>query len=182
MWSLRSWMLASIAAFSLSLSSHLLYAQTTPSPEEQALRQRVEDLERQLKQLEERFDQQSKPAAAAATQPTGPSEAAKPAEPSPQEQAVQKQINELNQQVRTLEQKEQASQVPLGKKAEAPAQPRVRQGILLTSPDAPLQLRFRALLQVDYRDYIDQQPPDTAVNTFLLRRAPHSGRHGLREV
>ena len=55
MWSLRSWMLASIAGCGLSLSSQLLYAQTTPSTEEQALRQRVEDLERKHPGIRERL-------------------------------------------------------------------------------------------------------------------------------
>jgi phosphate-selective porin OprO/OprP len=169
--SLRSWALASVAAFSLPLFSQLLYAQATPSPEEQALRQRVEDLERQLKQLEQRFEQQAKPVAPAAPQPTEPTEAAKPAEPSPQDQAMQKQIDELNQQVKTLEQKEQTAPAPPAQKAEAPAQPGVRQGIAVTSPGGELQLRLRALLQVDYRDYLDQQSPNTAVNTWLIRRA-----------
>lgn len=62
MWSLRSSTLASSAAVILSLSSTLLYAQTGPSPEEQALRQRVEELERKLKQLEDRLEQQAQPA------------------------------------------------------------------------------------------------------------------------
>ena len=101
MWLLRSRMLAAVAALGLSFSSQFLYAQTTPSSEEQALRQRVEDLERQLKQLEERFNQQAKPAPEVAPVPAAPVEAAKPLEPSPQEQAMQKQIDDLNQQVQT---------------------------------------------------------------------------------
>lgn len=170
MWSLRSSTLASIAALMLSLSSPLLHAQTTPSPEEQALRQRVEDLERQLKQLEERFNQQAKPEAPAAAQPPQPVEAAKPPSPPPQEQAMQKQIDELNQQVKSLEEIQQGARVVPAQKAEAPNQAGVRQGISITSPNGELQLRFRALLQVDYRDYLDQEPPNTAVNTFILRR------------
>jgi phosphate-selective porin OprO/OprP len=170
MWSLRSSTLASSAAVILSLSPTLLHAQTTPSSEEQALRQRVEDLERQLKQLEERFNQQAKPEAPAGAQPSQPVEAAKPAEPSPQEQAMQKQINELNQQVKSLEEIQQQTKVIPAQKAEAPAQAGVRQGISITSPNGDLQLRFRALLQVDYRDYLDQEPPNTAVNSFILRR------------
>jgi polyhydroxyalkanoate synthesis regulator phasin len=62
---LRSLAVAAVATCSLSISSHPLYAQTTASPDEQALRQRVEDLERQLKQLEERFNQLRKEPAAA---------------------------------------------------------------------------------------------------------------------
>ena len=59
MLSVRPSTLASVAAVILSLASSPLRAQATSSPEEQALRQRVEDLERQLKQLEERFNQQA---------------------------------------------------------------------------------------------------------------------------
>ena len=170
MWLLRSRMLAAVAALGLSFSSQFLYAQTTPSSEEQALRQRVEDLERQLKQLEERFNQQAKPAPEVAPVPAAPVEAAKPLEPSPQEQAMQKQIDDLNQQVQTLEQKEQAKPAPTVKKVAAPADPYARTGVVLTSPDSELQVRFRALLQIDYRDYFDQ-PPGSAVDTWLVRRA-----------
>ena len=88
---LRSWMLAAVAGFSLSFSSQILYAQTTPSPEEQALRQRVEDLERKLKQLEDRLEQQAQPGPATGAAPAAAAEAAKP----PQEEAMQKQIDEL---------------------------------------------------------------------------------------
>ncbi len=175
MWSLRSSTLASSAAVILSLSSTLLHAQTTPSPEEQALRQRVEDLERQLKQLEERFDQQAKPAQGATpagAQPSQPSEAAKPAEPSPQEQAMQKQIDELSQQVKTLEQKEQSALTPPTAKTVLPVAPGVRPGLVLTSPSSPFQLRFGAVVQVDYREFFDQPspPPQSGVDTFVLRR------------
>jgi len=176
MWSLRSWMLAAIAGGSLWFSSHLLYAQTTPSSEEQALRQRVEELERKLKQLEERLEQQAQPAQAvvlpAAAKPTEPAEAAKPAEPSPQEQAMQRQIDELHQQVKTLEEKEQPAQAPPAKKNGLALRPGARPGLLLTSPTSEFQLRFGALVQIDYRDYLDQPavPPGSASNTFVARR------------
>jgi phosphate-selective porin OprO/OprP len=175
MWSLRSSTLASSAAVILSLSSTVLHAQTTPSPEEQALRQRVEDLERQLKQLEERFDQQAKPtqgATPAGAQPSQPSEAAKPAEPSPQEQAMQKQIDELSQQVKTLEQKEQPALTPPTAKTVLPVAPGARPGLVLTSPSSPFQLRFGAVVQVDYREFFNQPspPPQSGVDTFVLRR------------
>jgi len=170
MWLLRSRVLAAIATLSLSFSCQFLYAQNTPSSEEQALRQRVEDLERQLKQLEERFNQQAKPAPAVAPVPAAPVEAAKPPERSPQDQAMQKQIDDLNQQVTTLEQKEKAVQAAAARKAAPPSDPYARPGIALTSPDSELQVRFRALLQLDYRDYLDQ-PPGSAVDTWVVRRA-----------
>jgi phosphate-selective porin OprO/OprP len=170
--SLRSSTFASSAAVILSLSPGLLHAQTTPSSEEQALRQRVEDLERQLKQLEERFNQQAKPEAPATGQPAQPVEAAKPAEPSPQEQAMQKQIDELGQQVKSLEQKAPSPQAVAAKKNGLTLRPGARPGLLLTSPDSDFQLRFGALVQVDYRGYLDQPavPPGSATNEFLLRR------------
>ena len=87
-------MLAAIAGCALSLSSHPLYAQTTPSPEGQAM---------------------------------------------------QRQIDEMNQQVKTLEQIQQGARVIPAEKAEAPNQTSVRQGIAITSPNGELQLRFRAL-------------------------------------
>ena len=172
MWSLRSSTLASTAAVILSLASPLLHAQATSSPEEQALRQRVEDLERQLRQLEERFNQQAKPEAPAAAQPPQPVEAAKPAEPSPQEQAMQKQINQLNQQVKSLGQKEQSVAAASEKRTVLPVAPGVRPGLVLTSPSSPFQLRFGAVVQVDYREFFDQPspPPQSGVDTFLLRR------------
>lgn len=177
MWSLRASARASVAAFVLSLSSPLLYAQTSPSPEEQALRQRVEDLERKLKQLEDRLEQQAQPGQAAvpatAGAPAGSSEAAKPPEPSSQEQAMQKQINELNQQVKTLEQKEQSVEaVTEHFRTVLPVAPGVRPGLVLTSPSSPFQLRFGGLVQVDYRDFFNQPspPPQSGVDTFLLRR------------
>jgi phosphate-selective porin OprO/OprP len=169
MWSLRSWMLAALAGFSLLFSSQVLYAQTTPSPEEQALRQRVEDLERKLKQLEDRLEQQAQPGPATGAVPPAAAEAAKPPEPSAQEQTMQKQIDELNQQVKSLEKIQQGAQVVPAQRAEAPNQAGTRQGITITSPNGELQLRFRALLQVDYRDYLEQSP-GSPVNTFLLRR------------
>jgi phosphate-selective porin OprO/OprP len=176
MWSLRSSTLASSAAVILSLSSTLLHAQTTPSPEEQALRQRVEDLERKLKQLEDRLEQQARPAqdaAPTAGTPAGPSEAAKLPEPSPQEQAMQKQINELNQQVKTLGRKEQSVEAATEKsRTVLPVAPGVRPGLVLTSPSSPFQLRFGGVVQVDYRQFFGQSspPPQSGVDTFLLRR------------
>src|SRR5262245_41745640 len=136
MWSLRSRTLASVAVVLLSLSSQLVHAQAAPSAEEQALRQRVEDLERQLKQLEERFNQQAKPQAPEGAQSTQPAEAAKPVEPSAQEQAMQKQIDQLNQQVKTLEQKEEPPESATGKKTVLPVAPGVRPGLVLTSPSS----------------------------------------------
>ena len=169
MWSLRSSVLAAVAASSVSLSSQLLFAQTPPSPEEQALRQRVEDLERKLKQLEQRFEEQAKPA-----ERTGapPAEAAKPAEPSPQEQAAQKQIDELSAQVKALERKEQSLEAATEKKTVLPVAPGVRPGLVLTSPSSPFQLRFGAVVQIDYREFFDEPspPPQSGVDTFLLRR------------
>jgi phosphate-selective porin OprO and OprP len=170
MWLLRSRVLAAIAALSLSFSSQFLYAQTTLSSEEQTLRRRVEDLERQLKQLEERFNQQAQPAPAVAPVPAAPVEAAKPGELSPQDQAMQKQIDDLNQQVTTLEQKDKAAQAAAARKAAPPSDPYARPGLALTSPDSELQVRFRALLQLDYRDYLDQ-PTGSAVDTWVVRRA-----------
>ena len=167
MWSLRSGTLASVAVIVLSLSSQSAHAQATPSPEEQALRQRVEDLERQLKQLEERFDQQAKPETPAAAPPTQPAEG-----PSAQEQAMQKQIEQLNQQVKTLEQKQPPPEPATEKKTVLPVAPGVRPGLVLTSPSSPFQLRFGAVVQVDYRQFFDETspPPQSGVDTFLLRR------------
>ena len=172
MWSLRSRALASAAVVLLSLSSQSAHAQAAPSAEEQALRQRVEDLERQLKQLEERFNQQAKPQGQEGAPSTQPAEAAKPAEPSSHEQAMQKQIDQLNQQVRTLEQKEPPPEGASGKKTVLPVAPGVRPGLVLTSPSSPFQLRFGAVVQVDYRQFFDEPspPPQSGVDTFLLRR------------
>lgn len=172
MGSLRSLALASSAAVVLSLSSGLLHAQSTSSAEEQALRQRVEDLERKLKQLEERLEQQAQPAAttptATAPKATEPAEAAA----TPNEQAMQKQIDDLNQQVKTLGQKEQAVEAATEKRTVLPVAPGVRPGLVLTSPSSPFQLRFGGVVQVDYRDFFNQPspPPQSGVDTFLLRR------------
>jgi len=168
--SLRSWTLASVAAFSLLLPPHLLYAQTSPSPEEQALRQRVEELERKLKQLEERLEQQAQPEPGA--KPSTAGKSAEPAEPSPQEQAMQKQIDQLNEQVKTLEQKEESAQAAPTTKTVLPIAPGVRPGLVLTSPSSPFQLRFGAVVQVDYREFFNQPspPPQSGVDTFVLRR------------
>ena len=168
MWSLRYGTLASVAVIVLSLSSQAAHAQAAPSPEEQALRQRVEDLERQLKRLEERFNQQARPETPpVAAQPTQPAEA-----PSAQEQATQKQIDQLNQQVKALEQKEQSLESVTEKKTVLPVTPGVRPGLVLTSPSSPFQLRFGAVVQVDYRQFFDEPspPPQSGVDTFLLRR------------
>ncbi|HXX11480.1 MAG TPA: porin, partial [Burkholderiales bacterium] len=166
--SLRSGTLASVAIIVLSLSSQAAHAQAAPSPEEQALRQRVEDLERQLKQLEERFNQQAKPETpAAAAQPTQPVGG-----PSAQEQATQTQIDQLNQQVKALEQKEQSLESATEKKTVLPVTPGARPGLVLTSPSSPFQLRFGAVVQVDYRQFFDPPSPvpQSSVDTFLLRR------------
>jgi len=171
MQSLRSWVLASICASSLLLSSQFLRAQTTPSPEEQALQKRVDELERKLKELEERLGQPA-PTPATAGKATEPSEATKPLEPSPQERAMQQQIDELNQQVKTLEQKEQPAQPAPATKTVLPIAPGARPGVVLTSPDSPFQLRFGAVVQVDYREFFDEPspPPQSGVDTFVLRR------------
>src|SRR5262249_20102407 len=130
------------------------------------------ELERQLKQLEERFNQQANPQAPPTAQPTQPAEAAKPAEPSAHEQAMQKQIEQLNQQVKTLEQKEHPPETATERKTVLPVAPGARPGVVLTSPSSPFQLRFGAVLQVDYREFLNEPSPpsQSGVDTFLLRR------------
>jgi phosphate-selective porin OprO and OprP len=169
---LQSWTPAFIAAVGLTLLHHPLHAQTPPSLEEQALRQRVEELERKLEQLEQRLEQQAQPTQGAAPSTTKPAEAAEPSEPTPREHAMQRQIDELNQQVKTLEQKEQSAQAAPATKTALPIAPGARPGLVLTSPSAPFQLRFGAVVQVDYREFFEEPspPPQSGVDTFVLRR------------
>src|SRR5690349_8822006 len=94
------------AASMLTLSSMMLHAQVTPTPEEVALRQRVEELERKLQLLEQRLEQQAQTAApsGAGGAPPAPAKAPAPltATPSPHEEAMQQQIDQLSKQVTSL--------------------------------------------------------------------------------
>ena len=85
---------------------------------------------------------------------------------------MQKQIDELNRQVKTLEQKEQSVEAGTEKKTVLPVAPGVRPGLVLISPSSPFQLRFGGVVQVDYREFLNQPspPPQSGVDTFLLRR------------
>ena len=170
--------LALTTACLLSAASSAPFAQTNSAVDED-LRSEIRELRQKLERLEQKLEQQQTqtPVAAPATPPTAvksaePSNAANATEPAAREQAMQNQIDELSQQVKTLGQKQDTAKAP-ARKASAPTDPYARPGIVLTSPDSDVQVSFRTLLQIDYRDYVQQppQPPGSPVDTFLVRRA-----------
>ncbi len=182
----RSSLSAAALGSALAMSASLALAQTTPTPEEIALRQRVEDLERKLQLLEQRLEQQPQVQQSQAQQrqagpaPTatvgadaekgdaGSSPARAVATPSQHEEAMQKQIDQLSQQVSTLA--TQNEKTAAAAKPKGPVDPYARNGIALNAPGGDVNFRFRALLQVDYRDYFDPAP-GSASDSWIIRRA-----------
>jgi phosphate-selective porin OprO/OprP len=129
---------------------------------EEALRQRVEELEAKLKRLEERLEQR---AAAAPAAPAAAAPAA--AQPTPGEEALQQQVQDLDQQVRILGRKQELDREAAEAKARETASVFAgKDGFGIKSPDDAFLLRFRAHVQADYRAFID----DTGTDQFLMRR------------
>jgi phosphate-selective porin OprO/OprP len=126
------------------------------SPAEDALRQRVEELEAKLRRLEQRLEQ-----SAAAT----PASEA----PSAGEQGLQQRVDELDQQVKVLGRKQELEQEEeaAARKA-APAVTAGEGGLSVRSADGQNTFRLRGLLQADGRFFMDDQPAD--IDPFLLRR------------
>jgi phosphate-selective porin OprO/OprP len=133
------------------------FAQTTPA--EEALRQRVEELEAKLKRLEERLE-----APPAGTPHTSAQE---PADTEAREQTLQQHVQDLDQQVRILSRKQElAQEAAIAKASETPAVFAGKDGFGIKSPDNAFQLRFRAHVQADARYFED----DTGRDQFLMRR------------
>lgn len=161
----RSLAPALIAAGGLVMSSPSLHAQTTPSTEE-ALRQRVEDLEQKLRRLEERLEQQAQQQPA----PPAPATAATP-EPTTRDPVLQQRVEELDQQVKIIGRKQELEREAAAAKAkESPTVFAGREGVGLKSADGAFQLRFRAHLHADSRWYADNDSPSDQRDGFLLRR------------
>ena len=132
-----------------------LFAQT---PAEEALRQRVEELEEKLKRLEQRLEQQAPPPALAT-----PAES----QPAAREEALQQQVQDLDQQVRILARKRELDQEAAAAKAKETAGVFAgKDGFGIKSSDNAFQLRFRAHVQADSRWFED----DTGRDQFLMRR------------
>jgi phosphate-selective porin OprO/OprP len=146
---------AIVAAGVLAGSSIPLLAQT---PTEEALQQRVEELEEKLKRLEQRLEQSIPPPAVAT--PAAP-------QPTANEEALQQQVQELDQQVRILARKRELDQEAAAAKAKETAGVFAgKDGFGIKSPDNAFQLRFRAHVQADSRWFKD----DTGRDQFLMRR------------
>jgi phosphate-selective porin OprO/OprP len=156
---------ALVAAGVLAGSSATVVAQT-PSNEE-ALRQRVEELEAKLKRLEEKLEQVNlspAPATVPSAQAVSPTD-----EPSPREQALQQRVDELDQQVRVLGRKQELEQEDEAAARKAASSVTAGEnGLVVRSADGQNVFRLRGLLQADGRFFVGDQPNDT--DTFLLRR------------
>jgi phosphate-selective porin OprO/OprP len=126
--------------------------------DKKALEDKVEDLDRKMRLLEQRLEQALGKAA-------GGKPAAVPAPAAKDEQ-----VQALDQKVRILERRWELEQEKAAAKAkEAPVLTAGREGFSLKSADGSYQLRMRGYLQGDGRFFTDEQEranPDT----FLLRR------------
>ncbi|HEU5282754.1 MAG TPA: porin [Burkholderiales bacterium] len=157
----RSWAPLLLLGGGLALSAPQLSAQQ-PSATEDALRQRVEELEQKLQRLEERLGQQPAPSASDAQ----PAQSA--GEPSPREQALQQRVEELDQQVKVLGRKQELQQEEQdAAKKSSPIVTAAESGLTVRSPDGLGSFRLRGLLQTDGRLFTDSAG---GTDTFLLRR------------
>ena len=158
---------ALLAAGSLALCSPPLLAQS-PTATEEALRQRIDDLEQKLRRLEERLEQQARQQA---PQPPTPPASPGASEPTPREQALQQHVEEIDQQVKIIGRKQELEREAAQAKAmETPSVFAGREGIGLKSADGSMQLKFGAHLQVDSRWYANTPGPTDQHDGFLLRR------------
>jgi phosphate-selective porin OprO/OprP len=158
---------ALVAAGVLAGCSAAVLAQS-PSNEE-ALRQRVEELEAKLKRLEEKLEQAVTGAPAAAPQAPSPVQpVTAPQEPAPRDPALQQRVDELDQQVKVLARKQELEQED--EAAARKSQPTVSvgsNGVNIRSADGQNSFTLKATLQNDGRFFIGDQPNDT--DTFLIR-------------
>jgi phosphate-selective porin OprO/OprP len=85
--------------------------------------------------------------------------------------ALQKQIEDLDQQVRILSRKQELDkEAAAAKAAETPTVTAGKDGFALKSADDAFQLRFRGLVQADFRDYFESNINPTPPEQFLMRR------------
>ena len=167
--------LAAIVAGLVAAAPIQALAQSTST--EDALRQRVEELEAKLKRLEERLEQQAAgapvPAPVAAPLPAASTApvVATPAtdQPSPREEALEQQVQALDQQVRVLGRKQEldreAAEARQKEQPVAFVNPGT-EGVGIRTPDNAFMVRFRAHLQADSRWFEDNSGTDQ----FLMRR------------
>jgi hypothetical protein len=162
--------LAAIAGSVLSAFVHPALGQTAT---EALLLQRIQELELKLQRLEDKLDQQSNAV------PEAPHESTARVQPGPapaehteaQESVLQQQVQDLDQQVRILGRKQELDQEAAAAKAkETPIVMAGKEGFALKSSDNAFQLRFRGIVQADYRDYLDSNITPTPNEQFLMRR------------
>lgn len=136
------------------------------SPTEEALRQRVEELESKLKRLEERLEQQvAQPA------PPAPAAVAQPEQPSPREAVLQQRVEQLDQEVKVLGRKQELDREAAEARAkETPVITAGADGFRISSADKAFQLRLGGQLHADSRWFFGEQAATDGRDQFLLRR------------
>lgn len=139
------------------------------SANEDALRQRVEELEAKLKRLEERLEQRVAPPAPPPA--AAPAAVAQPEQPTPREAALQQRVEQLDQDVKVLGRKQELDREAIEARAkETPIVTAGAEGFRIRSPDNAFQLRLGAQLHADSRWFFGEQAAADGRDQFLLRR------------
>lgn len=172
-------LLPSIVAASIAIAWPA-QGQAQPSSE-QALRQRVEDLEHKLERLERLLDERLPRAGASSPPPTAvqaadpqsmeAAQSAAAAQPGGREAALQWRVDELDQQVKTLGSRQETDRAAADARArETPIISAGQDGFRIKSPDNAFSIRFGAHLQVDSRWFFNDAQSGEKGDEFLLRR------------
>lgn len=172
-----------------ALSACPAYAQTAT---EEALRKRVEELERKLQRLEALMTpSNAAPAAAAADGAAAPAVPVAPAGAAvrAREAALERRVEQLGQEVQDLSRKQASERAAAEAKARtAPVAYAGEDGIGIKSADDAFNLRFRGLYQADSRWFFNDPIPGDQADQFLMRRVrpmldgTFFGKYGFRIV
>ncbi len=164
--SLRTLPLALALAFACLVTPSLALAEETNG--ERALRDVVRELEKRIRQLEERLERATATAPAPAP---APAPAAPPPAPSATEDALRDRVEELDQQVRIVSRKLELEQEASAARAkDAPVIQANREGFGLRSADGAFRLRIGGTVHADTRAYLNDDFPGPSPDTFVLRR------------
>lgn len=128
-----------------------LFAQDSAGAGE--LRERLETLDRKVKQLEETLTPATSPAKSARTED------------------LTRRVDELDQQIRILGRRQElGEEASLAKAKEAATVTAGKDGFGLRSGDGQFRLRIGGVLHVDARGYLDNDFPGASPDTFVIRR------------
>lgn len=133
-----------------ALQAPTLSAQTTES--EQALRARIDRLDQQVRELQERL-------------------ATPVAQPPASEAVAPERLDAIDQQVRILGRKQELAEEAAATRAkEQPTLIAGKDGFGFRSADGSFRLRFSGVVQADTRAYFTNEYPGAAPDNFVLRR------------